>query len=265
MTTKRNGGLRKAVPVALGLAFALVLAGCDNGSTNGGNVNLVACTLRIYGQQVYEDLPPLGGMLNPTWERFFDNRTVTFGGAEGTIANGWLDFEIGTPDNLGNIRDVLNNLVVDVRLGDNVRLADWDNIVISNGNARAAWLSLETDEGEAIHRSFSVFGDSLFHGIRHIFVDNYVTISAVGNQEIDVFVSYACNDWDCFNCGECPPHFTETTEINWNAFSIALTPGWNALGFTSYRHPLSGVSNSITFTVLPGDHDYARWVLVENW
>ena len=279
ITTNRNGVSRKAVPVALGLAFALALAGCDNG-TNAGN--LVRGTLHLSGQQVYEDVPPAGGADNPVWERFLDNRMVTFGGAEGTIANGWLDFKIGTPDNLGNIRDVLNDLAVDVRLGDKVRLADWGDIRVSSGNVRAAWLSLETDEGEAIRRSFSVFGDSEFHGIRYIFVDRNVTITAAGNQKTYEFLSSTCDEWYCDYCGECPTQIIRAAQTNWNAFSIALMTGWNVMGVASDRRHVSDWNddgrgafhvppftssffNSITFDVLAGDHAYARWVLVEDW
>ena len=230
---RRVFGKTPAIAAALGLAFALVLTGCDGGG--GGLPTHWGETMRLTGQvfTVTENDDDM-----PTFAQFNADRTVIASAGEltGGITGGRLDITVGrptaaqleTPPNLGQFFS---------------NFAERDDITaVPNEGVSVTVLGL-TAGGEPLSRgnftgSESATGYSLnIEGTMFIFVSQQVVVSAEGFSGTEDGVAY-----------------------NYRAFNLTLSEGWNAIS-TRFETSFNFENNTGTYTVATSRGQSGRWIL----
>jgi len=253
-----KGKLFLAGILAMALVFAMMAAGCDNGSTgNGGGVAFIGETLNLSGQVWTLNLD--GDENDTMYKRFTGNRTgihalsyqgggyINIGGS-GSITNGQLNFSIGTPLELASIQDEFEWMT-----------EDFSNVTISPSNARIAELAISG--GGWLDKQFFDFIDSNIYyqeAVLYIYFDRNVTITGSGKT-----TTHEC---DCeelrghCNCAEWGERCDCSDTYITRNINLSFKTGWNVITKT-HTHEVNNNTETLTFSA--GDSSRARWFLDE--
>jgi len=212
-----------------------IMVGCpDNNSEPTERLtNQPSESLRLQGQVWMEDRGD-GFMGNNSLVHFDGSAALDVLGGTGEIADGMLDFTIGTlpADRLAAIGTVLAPPPESNERGP---LENWAPITVSPAETRSAHLVLE-----GLRFNLSLRSDAQDESAEFIFVDRRVTISSAGNT----FTT-----------------FIGTSE--WKPFSITLESGWNVLHFVTDSE---GTNRTLGVDVAElADIEHLRWVRVQRF
>jgi hypothetical protein len=204
----------------------------DTNEPNPGQVHL-GNTLTLSGQ-VYT----IEGIFeNYSYQELDGNSTVISAGGTGSITNGSLSFSIGTPGSL--------------ELASSSFWPQGSNFSVNPPAAQGAGLDMKSGtpyKGEINRMSYGSFsgtqesGTFTFYYVIYTFVDRDVTISS----------EYL------YENGE--PYGRE--DFIFNAFTLNLEKGWNAVHFKCVHSWAPGTPDTKTYTVTLANPDY-KWIFGE--
>ena len=144
----------------------------------------------------------------------------------GNVHNGRLNFTMGSPH--AAYLDTIENVLPEILYG-------WGDGINTGAGANAAWLRLNTEPLGRLNRSHRE--GMVTESVSFIFVDRAVTITGESRTESGFFDNQ-----------------------EWEAFSLALESGWNAIHLSN----VLGLFD-ITYTVTLGDPGHLRWMWVEGY
>ncbi len=220
---------------------------------SSGTPDVEAAKLTISNEQVYLERDNYGHD-TATWQTFNGNKKV-YGfclyldngeesyysiGESGSITNGKLSFEIGTPSKLESIDKLLGYYIFG------------PDATASDPSAKLACLALSTDSDPSkistfLSKEYDSYTDSgtdyssTYVRVEFIYVDKDVTIAAP--EYTETFTGTFTDDWGY--------EYTYNLTTAINAFSLTLKAGWNTLCVKE--------ENSETITEI-WDDDINEWI-----
>ena len=226
------------IVLAAVIVFSMSACGDDDENGGSGGGSALGATLNLSGKVFTGDWNETG----VTYNEFTGNRTISASyldendrdiaiGGTGAITNGQLSFSIGTPSSLQNISGFFGS--------------DFNNLRISNTAARVADLNLRVPNGSRVYRGNESTTLTRWESeeVLYMYVDRDVTVSADRKENTGTEDGFT---------------WTET----FNAFTINLKEGWNALH--SRRVAVeTDTSETFTMTISTGNPANLRWILNE--